>query len=671
MPSSGTHSSATTNSTFSLLECSRFHARACLLAVLSKQQDPSSLNGNTEEMNARSNDDESDDDGSDADTVVPRELVKAAGKAKLKESFLDRLAEMLSREKPQQGEKNKHVAATALVEEEEDEATIYVAKNGGFDKTDSSALHRVGIWMRAIAADGRRPLITKDAMWKKLVEYYQKRLEFNVQGLAQGLESYLTMTDTAHATKKRLCRLAELLSHPMATGTEWHEIIYTAYELRYDKSTKSDLNETAGSASEKLWQRIMLLGRLRVAYETFIEAAMHLAVFKKVKIVENNVGLNEEVAGQLSRKLPPRVSTQFERLTSRQRKAFKKRLTLPCFVHAEIQLLMQLERLPRKDSNAVRVFNYIGCSKRTCYLCCKLIQEHGSFRTRGTHGKVYDQWTVPALTDISIASTFRFKVALHNIELDMITRYEKSLGSQRLPLVPESSVGVSEHSAASIFRHRLRQLGLDTEVLKVPDSNGRKKEPPVTKLGKRRTSFQAARIPADSNHPMELVRLVTHEIWRDYPCEDLAMGHVPDFARFWGENYNFDRAMYRFGANNQEVRSLDGDYRIHWNVNDELPENETLEKLIGLVDVPSHRRFWYGDVFIERIGKKNGYDFDEHGNHLYDDIPPEFLDSQLIALIFRDSWNSEALEDCLKEATYLQDESEKIARDREIFMQRM
>lgn len=675
MRSSASHSSADTAPTVNLIEHSRFHARACLLAVLSKQQDLSSLNGDTEKRDVGANDDDSEDDsenvGSDAGTVVPRELVKAADEAKIKKSFLDRLAEVLAREKPQQGEKNKHVAATAIVEED-DEVTVYIAKNGGFDETDSSMLHLLEIWMRAIAADGRRRDIKKDAMWRKLVEYYQKRLGYCQQRLKKIFGPYLTTSDMVHATRDKLCRLTKLRPYSGAAGpAEGHEIVCLAYELRYGMHTTSDLDVIAKSASKKLWQCIILLSRLRVAYETFIETALRLSVFKKMKIVEINAGVNEEVAKQMLHAMPPIVSAQFGRLTSRQRKMFKRRLALPCFVHAEIQLLMQLERPTAKDSNAARVFRYIGCSKKTCYLCCKFIEEHGSFRTRGTHGKVYDQWTVPASSDIPLSSAFRIKVALLNVENDMITRFENCLGSRQLPHVPESSIGISEHSEASMYRYRLRQLGLDTEASQIPDCNEQSKDPPVTKLGKRRTSFRAARIPADSNYPMEIVRLVTHETDDDYHCCDSGMRHVPNFARFWEGNYNSDRAMFRFDANDQKPRSLNGDYRVHWNINDELPENENLKKLLRLVDVPIHRRFWYGDVFIERIGEKDGRDHDEHGYHVYDDIPPEILDSQLLASIFREYWNRMGLEDSLKEDAEIQAFSQKGVRDRDLLFQRM
>lgn len=85
----------------------------------------------------------------------------------------------------------------------------------------------------------------------------------------------MTTTDTVYPTKQRFRRLFELRSSIGAVGKQWHEIVYAAYELQFDKSTMSELDETAKDASRKLWQCITLLGHLRVSYETIIEGAWH------------------------------------------------------------------------------------------------------------------------------------------------------------------------------------------------------------------------------------------------------------------------------------------------------------------------------------------------------------------------------------------------------------
>ncbi|KAI7539608.1 hypothetical protein KC331_g9655 [Hortaea werneckii] len=64
------------------------------------------------------------------------------------------------------------------------------------------------------------------------------------------------------------------------------------------------------------------------------------------------------------------------------------------FVHAEIQMLVHCQRLPVEKRP-----RYIGTSKRPCFLCFHFIRAHNQYATRGSHGEVYNQWTVPANQD--------------------------------------------------------------------------------------------------------------------------------------------------------------------------------------------------------------------------------------------------------------------------------
>ena len=172
------------------LDEARFHARACLLDVVGKQQDIDSLktqrsghltssasliHGNREDFNET----DSSDAESDADTVVARKLVSRFGLKRLKEKFLDRLAEVFSREKPDPGQKAAHTAATTMYESDKG-AIAYIAKNDGVDDEVHRMKKALQIWLRAIAADGRRrdPDLGKDGFWKHLLPYYTKRLKF-------------------------------------------------------------------------------------------------------------------------------------------------------------------------------------------------------------------------------------------------------------------------------------------------------------------------------------------------------------------------------------------------------------------------------------------------------------------------------------------------------------
>ncbi|KAK5076221.1 hypothetical protein LTR64_006301 [Lithohypha guttulata] len=76
-----------------------------------------------------------------------------------------------------------------------------------------------------------------------------------------------------------------------------------------------------------------------------------------------------------------------------------------CHVHAEIQLvidhdLRHSERVGSMMDEAVVLWpRTVGTSKYLCYLCHLFINLHGCFFAPNTHGRLYDQWTVPDLKE--------------------------------------------------------------------------------------------------------------------------------------------------------------------------------------------------------------------------------------------------------------------------------
>lgn len=64
-------------------------------------------------------------------------------------------------------------------------------------------------------------------------------------------------------------------------------------------------------------------------------------------------------------------------------------------VHAEMQLLEDLEILRWEQTEGLPVHPYIGGSKLCCYLCDRFLRHHGFFHYRGCHWKVYHKWLIP------------------------------------------------------------------------------------------------------------------------------------------------------------------------------------------------------------------------------------------------------------------------------------
>ena len=89
-----------------------------------------------------------------------------------------------------------------------------------------------------------------------------------------------------------------------------------------------------------------------------------------------------------------------------------------CHVHPEVQLIVHYD-LQHSDrmGNADTTQEYslhkhprvIGSSKYYCYLCYLFIRAHGRFVPANTHGRLYDQWTIPDLTEYPIETLKRYR----------------------------------------------------------------------------------------------------------------------------------------------------------------------------------------------------------------------------------------------------------------------
>ena len=69
-------------------------------------------------------------------------------------------------------------------------------------------------------------------------------------------------------------------------------------------------------------------------------------------------------------------------------------------VHAEVQLVAHYDLVSSQQIQAgILLPRTIGTSKHLCYLCFLFIKHHGRFQPANTHGRLYDQWTVPDLLE--------------------------------------------------------------------------------------------------------------------------------------------------------------------------------------------------------------------------------------------------------------------------------
>ncbi|KAL8800108.1 MAG: hypothetical protein Q9223_007379 [Gallowayella weberi] len=97
----------------------------------------------------------------------------------------------------------------------------------------------------------------------------------------------------------------------------------------------------------------------------------------------------------------------------------KKKKTVECFVHAEIQLITFYGLSDCRESLNPR---WLGVSKDACYLCDLFIKAHGQFSISKTHGRLYDQWTVPDLSEFGSTQRDDYRRILKEINQACIHR---------------------------------------------------------------------------------------------------------------------------------------------------------------------------------------------------------------------------------------------------------
>lgn len=86
-------------------------------------------------------------------------------------------------------------------------------------------------------------------------------------------------------------------------------------------------------------------------------------------------------------------------------------------VHAETKLLLYASR---NSLSKATFFDYLGCSKRSCFICWSDLGSHGIFRTRGSHGKLYNRWKMLRTEVACDEALERLKICVIETEKELI-----------------------------------------------------------------------------------------------------------------------------------------------------------------------------------------------------------------------------------------------------------
>ena len=243
-----------------------------------------------------------------------------------------------------------------------------------------------------------------------------------------------------------------------------NDVVQSAYEIyHYDEQDFARVADNI-SNSKLLRNALGFLCRLQTTFKTFIRAAERLSNFQdlhvipvtmlaanKARLKPSNPALNWSVAktcSSLGLSLDDRTVGSIFVASGKKKQPWTKRklgeefdkLKSPVSqVHAEVQVSLAAAL---RDYTGASIFTYVGCSKRSCFLCSKFLQTYWKYRTRGRHGKLYNLWTMPEVSPLVDKEGLNLVQALERVERDM-KKFILNKQTKRLPLAPESSLGGS------------------------------------------------------------------------------------------------------------------------------------------------------------------------------------------------------------------------------------
>jgi hypothetical protein len=94
-----------------------------------------------------------------------------------------------------------------------------------------------------------------------------------------------------------------------------------------------------------------------------------------------------------------------------------------CHVHAEVQLAVHYDLLAQNTAPSTSTFltpRVIGTSKWLCYLCYRFLVAHGGFVAVNTHGRLYDQWTIPDLAGYGEGMCGRYRGIVRDMDAEVV-----------------------------------------------------------------------------------------------------------------------------------------------------------------------------------------------------------------------------------------------------------
>ena len=266
----------------------------------------------------------------------------------------------------------------------------------------------------------------------------------------------------------QLFSLIQEVSSSSSTDQQIRQIARRAYQVRRSSSFKVLLQNLCRNGKYHMTKIMEKLGKVAKFYRaaiTIIDSAIHsntsCTCFKlrEVKSMKRRVHV---LRGRRPVQLQARVP--FLRTNIRKYAAEAQHMLdrwNGYVVHAEMLLLIFYEQY----HDIKRIKDYIGTSKRSCFLCSSFIELHGIFSIEGCHQQLYCLWTLPPCIEFSsCAAKDRFSETL--LSLDRRIR-------QKLEELPKTSFLQSEpyhpESVANLSRSSLIRIATASDLSEVPE----------------------------------------------------------------------------------------------------------------------------------------------------------------------------------------------------------
>ncbi|KAF4628821.1 hypothetical protein G7Y89_g9331 [Cudoniella acicularis] len=390
------------------------------------------------------------------------------------QNFLDRLADCFARSKTE--DPSAHVTATAMVIEDQlRKITIYISKNHSekglvLPSDNHDAQHAENqnkafastlfSWFNSLARGENSEALDGDNSWSSsndvlttMYTFSQSRIRYyihkimDIQGSMDNQPPDEAVQDViakcrSYQEMPGLEALGECVRSAAACRSN---VSLQKFNLSADMAFGDDGIDKATKNLARLTKWVNYLGRLGGAYGTFYKfctTTKRRGYHYRYELLQSpeeqswptntyKSKIESWTIGGLNLEDEQRGQTTVGAILNEFPAKAGKRCTAR--VHCEIQLLDYFTQ-----QGAEQCLDYFGCSKKSCWLCWKLIGHHGKYTTKESHRMIYPMWAFPSNVSLSRLTMVRALQATYNDMLFLIQ--EKVLNATGAAKMPDPRI---------------------------------------------------------------------------------------------------------------------------------------------------------------------------------------------------------------------------------------